>query len=61
MMSAEEVRRIPSSVGARQAEPPAPQMGSCTSFHEAELSHNEPEMSPGLQGPESSELNSSTC
>ncbi len=45
MTSAEEAPRIPSSVGARQAEPPAPQKGSCTSFHEAEICSNQPEMS----------------
>ena len=45
MTSAEEVPRIPCSVGARQAELPAPQMGACTSFHEAEISSNQPEMS----------------
>ena len=32
MTSAEGVPRIPSSIGARQAEPPVPKMASCTSF-----------------------------
>ena len=45
MTNAEEVPRIPCSVGARQAEPPAPQMGLCTSFHEEEICSNQPEMS----------------
>ena len=42
MTSTEEVQHIPCSVGARQAEPPAPQKGACTSSHEAELSCNGP-------------------
>ena len=50
MTSAEEVPRIPCSVGARQAEPPAPQMGSCTSYHEAEICSNQPEMSTDRAG-----------
>ena len=44
-MTNAEGPRIPCSVSARQAEPPAPQMGSCTSFHEAEICCNQPEMS----------------